>query len=83
MAGGQGDDEGAAFTRRAARAPEQRDEAAREDFAAPGTIEDAIHDTNAAVGHVLETWGRTIEFSYLTRTGTDEAAQRGPAATDR
>ena len=47
----------------------------------PGTIEDAIHDTTAAVGHVLETYGRTIEFSYLTRTGTDEAAQRADAVT--
>ena len=53
------------------------------DFAlgGPGTIEDAIHDTNAAVGHVLEAYGRTIEFSYLTRTGVDEAAQRADAIT--
>jgi hypothetical protein len=47
----------------------------------PGTIEDAIHDTTAAVGHPLETWGRTIEYQYLTRTGTDEAAQRADAVT--
>jgi len=51
----------------------------------PGTIEDAIHDADAAVGHALESYSRTVEYSYLTRTGTDEAAQRADAitATDR
>jgi hypothetical protein len=45
----------------------------------PGTIEDAVHDVNAALGHVLESWGRELVFEYVTRSGTDEAAQRADA----
>ena len=45
----------------------------------PGTIENAMHDTTAAVGHPLETWGRTIEYEYMSRTGEDETAQRADA----
>ena len=45
----------------------------------PGTIENAMHDTTAAVGHPLETWGRTIEYEYMARTGEDETAQRADA----
>jgi hypothetical protein len=45
----------------------------------PGTIENAVHDTTAAVGHPLETWGRTIEYEYITRTGTDDASERADA----
>jgi hypothetical protein len=47
----------------------------------PGRLTDAVHDTQAAVGHALERYGRQIEFSYLLRTGTDEAAQRADAVT--
>ena len=45
----------------------------------PGTIQDAMHDTTAAVGHPLETWGRTIEYEYVTRTGTDDTSERADA----
>ena len=47
----------------------------------PGTIENAMHDTTAAVGHPLETWGRTIEYEYIARTGADETAQRADAVS--
>src|SRR6476661_10542071 len=47
----------------------------------PGTIENAVHDTTAAVGHPLETWGRTIEYEYMARTGVDETAQRADAVS--
>lgn len=45
----------------------------------PGTIENAMHDTTAAVGHPLEKWGRTIEYEYVTRTGTDDTSERADA----
>ena len=38
-----------------------------------------MHDTTAAVGHPLETWGRTIEYEYITRTGTDDTSERADA----
>jgi hypothetical protein len=47
----------------------------------PGRIADAVHDTHAAASHALESYGRTVEFTYLTRTGNDEAAQRADAVT--
>jgi hypothetical protein len=47
----------------------------------PGTVENAIKDTLAAFQHSFETYGRTVELSFVTSTGSDEAAQRADAVT--
>jgi hypothetical protein len=44
-----------------------------------GTWEDAIHDYLSARVAFFETWGREIDVSFYTSTGTDEAAQRADA----
>jgi hypothetical protein len=41
-----------------------------------GTMENAIHDGWAPYAKFYEQWGRTVEFSFVTSTGGDEAAQR-------
>ncbi len=47
----------------------------------PGTVKDAFLDAWAAYSHVYETWGRDVELSFFTSTGSDEAAQRADAVT--
>ncbi|HEY7107549.1 MAG TPA: hypothetical protein VH986_14190 [Acidimicrobiia bacterium] len=44
-----------------------------------GTWEDAIHDYLVANLPYYETWGRDIDVSFYTSTGTDETAQRADA----
>jgi hypothetical protein len=44
-----------------------------------GTWEDAIHDYLVANMPYYETWGRDIDLSFYTSTGTDETAQRADA----
>jgi hypothetical protein len=40
---------------------------------------DAVHDTHAAVGHALESYGRTVKFTYMVQSGTDEASEKADA----
>ena len=40
------------------------------------TYEDAIHDYVLPQMKFFETWGRDVEFKFLTSSGSDEAAQR-------
>jgi hypothetical protein len=46
-----------------------------------GLIQDAILDAQAALDGRYELWGRTIEYDFVTYTGTDEASQRADAVT--
>jgi len=46
-----------------------------------GTIENAFRDAWAAYAHVFETWGRTVDLTFITSSGGDEAAQRADAIT--
>jgi hypothetical protein len=46
---------------------------------AQGTYEAAVNDEWAVFAHVYETWGRTVEFTYVTSSGSDEASQRADA----
>jgi Glycosyl hydrolases family 43 len=47
-----------------------------------GTFADAVRDASMVFDHAgFETWGRRIEYSYVTATGGDDAAQRADAAT--
>jgi hypothetical protein len=45
----------------------------------PGTEPDAIVDLNAVFKSTLETWGRTVGYTFVKSTGLDEAAQRADA----
>src|SRR5262245_34057732 len=47
----------------------------------PPTVKAAVLDEWAALAHVYETWGRKVEFVFITPTGLDEAAQRADAVT--
>jgi hypothetical protein len=40
---------------------------------------DSTKDSNEIDKHVYETWGRTVEFTFVKATGQDEAAQRADA----
>ena len=42
----------------------------------PPTVKAVILDTWAALSHVYETWGRKVEFTFITSSGLDETAQR-------
>jgi hypothetical protein len=42
----------------------------------PPTIQAAMLDQWAALAHVYETWGREVEFTFITSSGLDETAQR-------
>jgi hypothetical protein len=44
-----------------------------------GTYEAAFTDTWAAFAHTYETWGRTLDVTFVTSSGSDEAAQRADA----
>ena len=44
-----------------------------------GTIKDSILDSWAALQHTYENWGRTVDFTFITSSGSDEAAQRADA----
>jgi hypothetical protein len=44
-----------------------------------GRFQDVVTDAWPAFAHVYETWGRTVEFSFITSGGDDEAAQRADA----
>lgn len=46
---------------------------------APAPVADAFRDTARVWTHKLETWGREIEWSFMERSGSDEAAQRADA----
>jgi hypothetical protein len=45
----------------------------------PPTVPAAVLDEWAALSHVYETWGRSVEFRFVTPSGLDEAAQRADA----
>ena len=46
----------------------------------PGDVKTAIQDTaDVFFKTVFETWGRTVDFQYVTASGTDEAAQHADA----
>jgi hypothetical protein len=47
----------------------------------PGLLQDAILDAQAALDGRYESWGRKIEYEFVTYSGTDEAAQRADAVT--
>jgi hypothetical protein len=47
----------------------------------PGTIQDAVLDAQQALDGRYQTWGRKIEYEFVTYSGTDEAAQRADAVT--
>jgi hypothetical protein len=40
------------------------------------SVQAVILDTWAALSHVYETWGRTVEFTFVTASGLDETSQR-------
>jgi len=40
------------------------------------TYEDAVHDYVLPLMKYFETWGRDVEFKFITSSGSDEAAQR-------
>jgi len=42
----------------------------------PSTYEDAVHDYVLPLMQYFETWGRDVEFKFVTSSGSDEAAQR-------
>ena len=44
-----------------------------------GSQEDAVHDTAELFEHATSQWGREVEYSFVTSTGSDEAAQRADA----
>jgi hypothetical protein len=44
-----------------------------------GTFENAYHDTLLPLMEWYETWGRNIDVSFVTSSGSDEAAQRADA----
>ena len=46
-----------------------------------GTQRDAVLDTAKVFEHATYQWGRKIEYSFVTSTGSDEAAQRADAVT--
>jgi hypothetical protein len=46
-----------------------------------GILQDAILDAQAALDGRYELWGRTIDYEFVTYSGTDEAAQRADAVT--
>jgi hypothetical protein len=46
-----------------------------------GTQEDAVDDTAEVFEHATYLWGRDIEYTFVTSTGSDEAAQRADAVT--
>jgi len=47
--------------------------------AKPGTEPDSIVDADAVFKSRFETWGRSIEYTFVKSTGLDEAAQRADA----
>jgi hypothetical protein len=47
----------------------------------PNAPIDATKDINEINQHVYETWGRTVEFTFVKASGSDEAAQRADAVT--
>ena len=47
--------------------------------AKPGNEPDSIVDTDAMFQSTFETWGRTIEYTFVKSTGIDEATQRADA----
>ena len=47
----------------------------------PPTIEAVIRDSWAAFSHAYETWGREVEFAFITSSGLDETAQRADVVT--
>ena len=47
----------------------------------PIRVQDVVTDVWAAFSHTYETWGRKVEFSFVTSSGDDEAAQRADAVT--
>ena len=42
----------------------------------PPTVQAVVLDTWAALAHVYETWGRKVEFTFVTASGLDETSQR-------
>jgi hypothetical protein len=47
----------------------------------PGTIQDAVLDAQQALDGRYQLWGRKIAYTFVTYSGTDEAAQRADAVT--
>ena len=47
----------------------------------PNAPVDATKDANEINKYVYETWGRTVEFTFVKASGQDEAAQRADAVT--
>jgi hypothetical protein len=45
----------------------------------PGAARAALLDENEMFKHVYETWGRTVEYTFVQSSGSDEAAQRADA----
>ena len=48
-----------------------------------GTEQDAVLDNAAMFSHVMQTWGRTVQFQFVQASGADEAAQRADAVAVR
>jgi hypothetical protein len=48
---------------------------------AAGTYQDAVHDFMMAYSQFFQTWGRDLDFRFVTSSGQDEAAQRADAVT--
>lgn len=48
---------------------------------ARGTQEDAVLDTARLFEHATYQWGRKVEYTFVTSSGSDEAAQRADAVT--
>ena len=45
----------------------------------PGSTEDSYRDWNEVLAYSYNTWGRTVEFTFVTPSGADEAGQRADA----
>ncbi len=45
----------------------------------PGLETPGMYDSDAVYAHTYETYGRKVNFEFVTATGTDEAAQRADA----
>jgi hypothetical protein len=67
---------------------DQQQAAAKEPGATPpidqasgavGSVEDGFRDFFEVFEHWIETWGRTVELTFVTPSGADETAQRADA----
>ena len=48
-----------------------------------GTEQDAVLDETAMFSHVVQTWGRTVQYSFVQASGADEVSQRADAVAVR